>query len=370
MNIGVPTELKDNETRVGMTPAGVEQLVAAGHNVVVESGAGQWAGHSDDDYRGAGATIADNAEDVWSGAELIVKVKEPVGPELDQLRKGLTVFTYFHLAADEELTRRVVDSGVTAIAYETVRLDDGSLPLLSPMSEVAGRLAVQAAATQLLATEGGPGRLMGGVPGVPAVDVLVLGAGVAGAQAVEIAVGLDAQVTAMDIDTAKLRHLDSVYGGRVRTRTSNPAAVREELERAQVVIGTVLIHGSRTPELVSEDDIKALEEGTLLVDVAVDQGGCFWGTKPTTYSDPTYTLHGVTYYAVANMPAAVPVTATEALASQTLPYVLKLADGWKEAMREDTALAAGLQAHEGAMVEEGVASQWGYDLADRAEIIG
>lgn len=369
MIIGIPAEIKDNEYRVGLTPDGAKQLVANGHEVVVEKGAGEGAGHSDSDYTDVGASLADTGEDAWARADIVVKVKEPTGPELGYLRPGLVVFTYFHLAADEALTRAVIDSKCTAIAYETVALPDGSLPLLAPMSEIAGRLATQVTAQYLMKPSGGPGRLLGGVPGVPPVRVLILGAGAVGSHATKIAVGMGADVTVMDINTQRLRQLDAEYKTHIRTRTSSPTNVMEEARKAEAIIGTVLKAGARTPQLITDEDLAELAPGTLLVDVAIDQGGCFAGSRPTTHHDATYTSGHLMYYCVANMPGAVPMTATAALTDQTIGYLLRLADGPAKAMKADRALALGLQAHDGKLVEPGVADAFDLPLEDLDEVL-
>lgn len=369
MIVGIPGEIKDDEARVGLTPAGARELVDAGHTVLVESGAGAGAGCFDEDYAAAGAAIIDTAEEVWNRSDLVVKVKEPIGVELGYLREGLTVFTYFHLAADEELSRRVVDSGVTAIAYETVQLPNGSLPLLMPMSEIAGRLAPQEAAHFLMRPFGGPGKLMGGVPGVPPVRALILGAGTVGSHAAKVADGLGADVTIMDINTQKLRSLDREYGTRIRTFTSSPAHIAEELEQADVVIGTALIPGARTPQLVTKDLFGHLKDNVLLVDVAIDQGGCFEGSRATSHHDPIYTVENRNYYCVGNMPGAVPVTATAALTDQTLPYLRDLVNGPFAAMKERQDLALGLQAAKGKLVEPGVADAFDLPLTDLDELL-
>lgn len=369
MIIGIPVEIKDDESRVGLTPAGAAELIAAGHSVVVQTGAGAGALCTDEDYAAAGAEIVDGAEAVWERADLVVKVKEPIGRELDLLREGQTLFTYLHLAADEELSRRVVDSGATAIAYETVQLEDGSLPLLMPMSEIAGRLAPQEAAHLLMKPFGGPGRLMGGVPGVPPVRTLILGAGTVGSHAAKVAVGMGADVTIMDINTQKLRELDREYGTRIRTHTSSPAHILEEARAADVIIGTVLIPGGRTPQLVTAEMVPELKQNVLLIDVAIDQGGCFVGSRPTSHHDPIFHEDGRTYYCVGNMPGAVPVSATTALTDQTLPYIKMLAEGPFEAMRARRDLALGLQAAGGRLVEPGVAEAFGLPLEDLDEVL-
>lgn len=369
MIIGIPVEIKDDEARVGLTPAGAAELTAAGHTVLVQSGAGMGARCSDDAYRDAGAEITDSAEEVWKNAELLIKVKEPIGHELEHLREGLTVFTYFHLAADEELSRRVVDSGVTAIAYETVQLRNKSLPLLMPMSEIAGRLAPQEAAHQLMKPFGGPGRLMGGVPGVPPVRTLILGAGTVGSHAAKVAVGMGADVTIMDVNTEKLRGLDREYGTKIRTHTSSPAHIRDEAALSDVIIGTALIPGARTPQLVTEDMFDSLKDDVLLVDVAIDQGGCFQGSRPTSHHDPVYRTDNRIYYCVGNMPGAVPVSATTALTDQTLPYIKALANGPFAAMKERHDLALGLQATRGKLVEKGVAEAFDLPLTELETVL-
>ncbi|WP_054953704.1 alanine dehydrogenase [Flaviflexus massiliensis] len=365
MIVGIPVEIKDDEARVGLTPAGAGELVAAGHTVLVETGAGAGAQCFDEDYAAAGAQIIDTAEEVWNSAQLIIKVKEPIGAELDYLREDLTVFTYFHLAADEELSKRVVDSGVTAVAYETVRLPSGALPLLMPMSEIAGRLAPQEAAHHLMKPFGGPGRLMGGVPGVPPVRTLVLGAGTVGSHAAKVAVGLGADVTVMDVNTEKLRALDREYGTRIRTYTSSPAHVCDELPQADVIIGTALIPGARTPQLVTEDMFGLLKDDVLLIDVAIDQGGCFVGSRPTSHHDPLFRDGNRIYYCVGNMPGAVPVSATAALTDQTLPYIKELVNGPFDAMKRREELALGLQSARGQLFETGVAHAFDLPSSDR-----
>lgn len=369
MIIGIPVEIKADEARVGLTPAGAGELIAAGHTVLIQTGAGEGAKCSDEDYREAGAEIVAAASEVWERAEFIIKVKEPIDEELDYLRPGLTIFTYLHLAADEVLSRRIVESGATAIAYETVQLEDGSLPLLMPMSEIAGRLAPQEAAHLLMKPFGGPGRLMGGVPGVPPVRTLILGAGTVGSHAAKVAVGMGADVTVMDINTQKLRELDREYGTRIRTHTSSPAHVLEEAKESDVIIGTVLVPGARTPQIITEDMFPELKEGVLFVDVAIDQGGCFAGSRPTSHHDPIFEKDGRIYYCVGNMPGAVPVSATIALTDQTLPYIKMLVEGPFEAMRQRPDLALGLQAAGGKLVEPGVAAAFNLPLSDLAEVL-
>jgi alanine dehydrogenase len=347
---------------VGITPAGVHELTRAGHEVLVEQGAGVGSSFGDDDYKEAGATVVagahdgDAADEVWAAADLLVKVKEPIAEEYHRLRKGQVLFTYLHLAASRECTEALLTSGTTAIAYETVRLPDGALPLLAPMSEVAGRLAPQAGAGALLKAAGGRGVLLGGVPGVRPASVVVLGAGVAGQNAVAMAVGLGADVTVLDLDLAKLRRLDERYAGRVRTVVSNAHEVEQACLAADLVVGAVLVPGARAPRLVSNDLVRRMKPGSVLVDIAIDQGGCFEDSRPTTHADPTYTVHDSVFYCVANMPGAVPHTSTLALTNVTLPYVLRIAaQGWRAAVAADPALAAGLSTHQGALTSAEVA---------------
>lgn len=347
-----------------MTPAGAAELIASGHSVIVETGAGVGAKFTDGDYEDAGAEIIASPAGVWARAEIIIKVKEPVEHELDYLRPGLILFTYLHLAANAELTRRIVESGATAIAYETVQFDDGSLPLLMPMSEIAGRLAPQEAAHLLMTPFGGPGRLMGGVPGVPPVRTLILGAGTVGSHAAKVAVGMGADVTVMDINTQKLRELDREYGTRIRTHTSSPAHVLAEAKESDVIIGTVLVPGARTPQIITEEMFPHLKDGVLFVDVAIDQGGCFEGSRPTSHHDPIFTVDSRIYYCVGNMPGAVPVSATIALTDQTLPYIKLLAEGPFKAMKARRDLALGLQVAHGKLVEPGVAAAFDMPLND------
>jgi alanine dehydrogenase len=362
MRIGVPREVKNHEYRVGVTPAGVHELTRAGHDVLVEQGAGAGSSFTDADYKEAGATIVTGAHDgeaadeLWAAADLLVKVKEPVAEEFHRLRKDQVLFTYLHLAASRECTEALLTSGTTAIAYETVRLPDGSLPLLAPMSEVAGRLAPQAGAGALLKAAGGRGVLLGGVPGVRPASVVVLGAGVAGQNAVAMAVGLGADVTVLDLDLAKLRKLDERYAGRVRTVVSNAHEVEQACLAADLVVGAVLVPGAKAPRLVGNDLVRRMKPGSVLVDIAIDQGGCFEDSRPTTHADPTYTVHDSVFYCVANMPGAVPHTSTLALTNVTLPYVLRIAaNGWRDAVAADPALAAGLSTHQGALTSAEVA---------------
>jgi alanine dehydrogenase len=360
MRIGVPREVKNNEFRVALTPSGAHELIRAGHEVLVEQGAGLGSSITDADFEAVGAHIVDDADKVWAAAGLLLKVKEPVAEEYHRLREGQVLFTYLHLAASRACTQALLDSRTTSIAYETVRLPDGSLPLLAPMSEVAGRLAPQAGAHALLAASGGRGVLLGGVPGVRPASVVVVGAGVSGQNAVAMAVGLGADVTVLDLDVSKLRHLDDRYAGRVKTVVSNAHELEKACLEADLVIGAVLVPGARAPRLVSNDLVRRMKPGSVLVDIAIDQGGCFEDSRPTTHADPTYPVHGSVFYCVANMPGAVPHTSTYALTNATLPYVLKLANqGWEAALAADPALAQGLSTHDGALHSEQVARDLG-----------
>lgn len=371
MRIGVPREVKNNENRVGLGAAGVHELVMHGHEVIVESGAGLGSRVSDEDYAAAGATLLPTADEVWAQAEMIVKVKEPLPEEYGRLRKGQILFTYLHLAADRELTEALLASGTTAIAYETVQLPDRSLPLLAPMSAIAGRLAAQVGAYHLMAPLGGGGVLMGGVPGTSEANVLVLGGGVVGEQAAMMAPGLHANVTVMDVNVSRLSQIATMHHGGILTRYSTALDLSEQIERADVVVGSVLIPGKRAPKLVTDEMVSRMKPGSVLVDVALDQGGCFENSRPTTHDDPTFRVHDAIYYCVANMPGSVPVTATAALNNATLPYVLKLAGaGWRDALRADEALAKGLHTHEGALVHAGTAEAHGLELTRTATLLG
>ncbi|MEJ5913520.1 alanine dehydrogenase [Pseudokineococcus sp. 1T1Z-3] len=355
MQVGVPREVKNREQRVALTPSGVHELVGRGHEVLVEAGAGLGSSITDEAYVEAGARTVPSAADAW-GAGLVLKVKEPVQSEHAFLREDLLLFTYLHLAADRPLTQALLAAGTTSLAYETVQLPDRSLPLLAPMSEVAGRLAPQVGAYTLMSSQGGRGVLMGGVPGVRPADVVVIGGGVSGAAAARIAVGMGADVTLLDRDIAKLRHLDEVYAGRLRTVASNPLELEKAVLGADLVVGAVLVPGARAPKLVTDDLVARMRPGSVLVDIAVDQGGCFEGTRPTTHDDPTFTVHDSVFYCVANMPGAVPHTSTYALTNVTLPYVTALADrGWQAACAADAALAAGLSTRAGGLVNAFVA---------------
>ncbi len=362
MKIGVPKEIKTLEFRVGMTPAGVRELVDDGHDVCVESHAGEGIGMSNADYVAAGATVLDKAEDVFARADMIVKVKEPQLNECAMLGPGQVLFTYLHLAADPEQTEALVKSGTTAIAYETVTADDGSLPLLTPMSEVAGRLSIQAGAFALQKANGGRGVLLGGVPGVAPGNVLIIGGGVAGENAAEMAVGLGATVTVLDRSLPRLRELDNIWGGRVRTVYSTKDAVDALTRDADLVIGAVLVAGAAAPKLVSAANVKNMHNGAVMVDISIDQGGCFETSRPTTHAEPTYEVDGVVHYCVTNMPGAVPRTSTFALTIATLPFVKSLANlGLCEALTRDTHLASGLNVHAGHVNHEAVARDLGYD---------
>jgi alanine dehydrogenase len=359
MNIGVPKEIKNNEFRVSATPAGVHSLVAAGHTVYVETGAGLGSAITDQDYVKAGATILNTADEVWAKGDLILKVKEPIAAEYPRMRKGQTLFTYLHLAASRECTDAIIKSGCTAIAFETVELN-GALPLLAPMSEVAGRMSIQVGATALQKPEGGRGVLLGGVPGVKPAKVVVLGGGVVGLSAATMALGLRADVTILDLDLNRLRQIDDLYKGQIKTLASSAYAIEEQCLQADLVIGAVLVHGAKAPRLVTDELVSRMKPGSVLVDVAIDQGGCFEGSKATTHSDPTFPVHNSLYYCVANMPGAVPATSTAALANATIKYALALANkGWEKACADDAALAKGLNVHEGKIMYSAVAQAHG-----------
>lgn len=359
MIIGIPKEIKNNENRVGMTPAGVKELVNHGHTVYVQHTAGDGSGFLDDQYIEAGAKILPTIEDVYAIAEMIIKVKEPIEPEYKLVRKGQLLFTYFHFASDRALTEAMVASGATCIAYETVRDRSGALPLLIPMSEVAGRMSVQEGARFLERPQGGKGILMGGVPGVKPAKVLILGAGVVGRNAAKMAAGLGADVTITDISLPTLRHLDETMPANVKTLFSSRHNIEQELPSTDLVIGSVLIPGAKAPKLITADMLKLMKPGTVMVDVAIDQGGCFETSIPTTHSDPAYNVEGVLHYAVANIPGAVPFTSTLALTNATLPYALRLADrGWREACKADAGLADGVNVVDGKITFRPVAEAW------------
>ena len=371
MKIGVPRELKIHEYRVAMTPAGVLELTRRGHDVIVERGAGAGCAFPDETYLAAGARIAPLADAVWAQAQLVLKVKEPVPEEYHRMRKGQILFTYLHLAASAECTAALIDAGTDAIAYETVQLPDGSLPLLAPMSEVAGRMAPQVGAHCLERMQGGRGVLLGGVSGVPAGKVVVIGAGVVGMNAATIALGMQAEVVVLDANINRLREIDFVYRGHLQTIASNAYEVEKACLWADLVIGAVLVPGAKAPTLVSHDLVGRMRPGSVLVDIAIDQGGCFADSRPTTHADPTFTVHESVFYCVANMPGAVPHTSTYALTNVTLPYVCALADkGLRRAVDDDPALARGVNVLAGAVVLAEVASAHGLDYVPLAEALG
>ena len=370
MIVGVPKEIKTAENRVALVPAGAESLAGDGHTVLVEQGAGLGSGFSDDAYRAVGAQIAPNADAVWSKAEMIMKVKEPIEPEWPKIRKGQVVFTYFHFAASEPLTRALIKSGAIAIAYETVQLPTGELPLLTPMSEVAGRMAVQEGAKYLEKVFGGSGILLGGVPGVLPAEVVIIGGGVVGTNAAKMAAGLGAHVTLLDVSLDRLRYLSDVLAANVDGVYSNRHNILEQIKKADLVIGAVLLPGAKAPSLVKRGDLKLMKPGSVIVDVAVDQGGCIETTKPTTHENPTYVVDGIIHYAVANMPGGVPRTSTLALTNATFSYAKKLAKlGWKDACRKDPSLALGLNVVEGKVVYPGVAEAFNLPLVDPKTVL-
>jgi alanine dehydrogenase len=370
MKIGVPKEIKTLEFRVGMTPAGVLEVIRDGNEVVVETNAGMGIGESDADYEAVGAMVVATPEEVFAAADMIVKVKEPQLNECEMLRPDQVIFTYLHLAPDPKQTEALVKSGTTAIAYETVTADDGSLPLLTPMSEVAGRLSIQCGATSLQKANGGCGKLLGGVPGVAPAKVLVIGGGVSGMNAADMAIGLGAQVTILDRSLPRLRELDDIWGGRVHTVYSTGHAIDELAPDSDLIIGAVLIAGAAAPKLITAEHIKAMRAGSVVVDISIDQGGCFETSHATTHADPTYVVDDVVHYCVANMPGAVPRTSTYALTNATLPFVKSLANlGWKEALTRDPHLANGLNVHSGHVNHEAVARDLGYDYLSAADAL-
>ena len=370
MHIGVPAEIKNHEYRVAITPAGVAEFVRRGHSVLVETGAGAGSAITDQDFVAAGAQIAPDADTVWRSADLLLKVKEPIAAEYHRLRAGQVLFTYLHLAADAEGTKALLASGTTAVAYETVQLPDGSLPLLAPMSEVAGRLAPQVGAYSLMRNSGGRGVLPGGVPGVSPAKVTVIGGGVSGVNAATIALGMGADVTVLDLNISRLRQIDAQFGGRVKTLVSSAYALEQSCIEADMVIGAVLVPGAKAPKLVSNDLVKRMKPGSVLVDIAIDQGGCFEDSRPTTHENPVYKVHESVFYCVANMPGAVPNTSTYALTNATLPYALKLADlGWKAALKADPALALGLNAHDGKLTNESVGTALGLPAVEIGSVL-
>jgi alanine dehydrogenase len=370
MIVGLPREIKDNEYRVGLTPAGVKTLHDHGHSVLVEKDAGTGSGISDDEYRTAMGQIVASADEVWQRAEMIVKVKEPVGPEYQRMREAQILFTYLHLAPDLKLTQVMLERKVTGVAYETITNDEGHLPLLTPMSEVAGRMAVQVGAFYLQKPEGGRGVLMGGVPGVLPAKVSIVGGGVVGINSIKMAVGMGANVTVLDKNLERLRYLDDIFGAKIRTLMSNPYTVQEAIANADLVIGAVLIPGASAPHLVTRPMLSTMHKGAVIVDVAVDQGGCIETTRPTTHSDPTFYVDDVLHYCVANMPGAVPRTSTFALTNATLPLALKLANkGFKDAIAKDRHLKAGVNTYAGHITYEAVAESQGLAYKPIDELI-
>lgn len=374
MLVGIPTEIKNNEYRVAITPAGVAELTRRGHDVIIQAGAGDGSAITDNDFKAAGAEIVTTADQVWAEAELLLKVKEPIAAEYSRMRKGQTLFTYLHLAASKECTDALLASGTTSIAYETVQTanPDGSvaLPLLAPMSEVAGRLSAQVGSYHLMRTQGGRGVLMGGVPGVAPAEVVVIGGGVAGYNAARIARGMGAHVTVFDLNINTLRKIDNETSAGIETRYSSSLELEEAVKKADLVIGAVLIPGAKAPKLVTNSTVAHMKPGAVLVDIAIDQGGCFEDSRPTTHDDPTFAVHDTVFYCVANMPGSVPRTSTFALTNATMPYVLKLADkGWKAACAADPALTKGLSTHEGALLSEQVATDLDMTFTDPAAVL-
>ncbi len=370
MLVGVPTEIKNNEFRVAITPAGVAELTRRGHDVIIQAGAGEGSAISDHDFKAAGAEIVATAEEVWADADLLLKVKEPIAPEYALLRPGQTLFTYLHLAASKPCTDALMASGTTSIAYETVQTANGALPLLAPMSEVAGRLSAQVGAYHLMRSQGGRGVLMGGVPGVAPAEVVVIGGGVAGYNAARVAKGMGAHVTVFDLNVNTLRKIDGEFTGGIETRYSSGLELEEAVKKADLVIGAVLVPGAKAPKLVTNSTVAHMKSGAVLVDIAIDQGGCFEDSHATTHDDPTFAVHDTVFYCVANMPGAVPRTSTFALTNATMPYVLKLADkGWQSACAADAALAKGLSTHEGALLSKQVAADLELPFNDPANVL-
>jgi alanine dehydrogenase len=370
VKVGIPSEIKNNEFRVAITPAGVNEFARAGHQVFVQTGAGVGSSISDGDYAAAGAQILPGADEVWATADLVLKVKEPIAEEYHRMREGQVLFTYLHLAASKECTDALIDRKVTGIAYETVELPDRSLPLLAPMSEVAGRLAPQVGSYHLMRSGGGRGVLMGGVPGVYAAKVVVIGAGVSGMNAAAIALGMQAEVLVLDKNIARLRAADADYRGHLQTIASNAYEIEKAVLDADLVIGAVLVPGAKAPNLISNELVSRMKPGSVLVDIAIDQGGCFEDSRPTTHADPVYQVHQSMFYCVANMPGAVPHTSTYALTNVTMPYALELANrGWKDAVRADAGLALGLNTHAGRVVYGPVAEAHGMTALSLAEAL-
>lgn len=371
VKVGIPREVKNNEFRVAITPAGVHELVRNGHQVFIEQNAGVGSSITDDEYVAAGAQILPTADEVWAIADLLLKVKEPIAEEYHRLRKDQTLFTYLHLAASRECTDALLESGTTAIAYETVETANRALPLLAPMSEVAGRLAPQVGAYHLMRAAGGRGVLPGGVPGVIPAKAVVIGGGVSGWNAAQIAVGMGFDVTLLDRDINKLREADKIFGTKVKAVMSNSFELEKAVLEADLVIGAVLIPGAKAPKLVTNELVARMKPGSVLVDIAIDQGGCFEDSRPTTHAEPTFRVHESVFYCVANMPGAVPNTSTYALTNATLPYIVSLANnGWAEALRRDAALARGLNTHDGKVVYKEVAEAHGLEYVDPATFIG
>ncbi|MGI5521880.1 alanine dehydrogenase [Micromonospora sp. CA-259024] len=370
MKVGIPREVKNHEYRVAITPAGVNEFTRSGHQVFVESGAGVGSSITDEEFAAAGAKILATADEVWETAELVLKVKEPIAEEYHRMREGQVLFTYLHLAASKECTDALIDRKVTGIAYETVELPDRSLPLLAPMSEVAGRLAPQVGAFYMMRTGGGRGVLPGGVSGVYAAKTVVIGAGVSGMNAAAIALGLQSEVLLLDKNVARLRQADAIYRGHLQTVASNAYEVERAVLDADLVIGAVLVPGAKAPTLISNELVSRMKPGSVLVDIAIDQGGCFEDSRPTTHADPVYKVHESIFYCVANMPGAVPNTSTYALTNVTLPYALELANqGWREALRRDPALALGLNTHDGQVTYGPVAEAHGMDVLPLADAL-
>jgi alanine dehydrogenase len=371
MRVGVPTEVKNHEYRVAITPAGVNELTRHGHDVLVQAGAGMGSSITDDEFADAGAKIVSSRDDVWQDAELVLKVKEPIAIEYDCMQPGQVLFTYLHLAASRDCTRALLDRKVTGIAYETVQLSNGALPLLAPMSEVAGRLAPQVGAYHLMRQDGGRGTLMGGVSGVYAAKVVVIGAGVSGMNAAAIALGMQAEVLLLDRNIDKLREADRIYQGHLQTVASNAYEVERAVLDADLVIGAVLVPGAKAPTLISNELVSRMRVGSVLVDIAIDQGGCFEDSRPTTHAEPTFRVHDSVFYCVANMPGAVPNTSTYALTNVTLPYALSLADhGWRAALTADPALALGLNTYDGMITNGPVAQAHGLAHRELADVLG
>ena len=363
MKIGVPREIKNHEYRVAITPAGVMEMTRNGHEVFIEQDAGVGSSIANEDYVKAGAKMLATADEVWQSGDMIMKVKEPIAVEYDRMREGQLLFTYLHLAAEQKCTDALLKNKVTGVAYETVELSDRSLPLLAPMSEVAGRLAPQVGAHSLMRANGGRGVLLGGVPGVKPAKVVVLGGGVSGLHSAQIALGMGADVTILDLNIPRLRQIDLAFNGAIRTLASNAFAIEQECLAADLVIGAVLVPGAKAPKLVSNDLVSRMKPGSVLVDIAIDQGGCFEDSHATTHADPTYAVHNTVFYCVANMPGAVPNTSTYALTNVTLPYAVALANkGWKQALKDDKALALGLNTHAGKVTYPAVAQAFGYEF--------